>query len=521
MKIHSTCQNPRANRNRFLRQVGNDSVQSNAASPAQAAWRTDNKVRPAILVLLLLSSIMSTSCKSLKQAPEAIQPPAPIYSGVVGNSAVDRSLLLPASSGYDKQSLTFSAGGQHYAYIAGTKVVLDAVPGQPFSRCSGAEFSPDGRLFFWAVREGKIVLSAAGQTIPTSLVNQGSLVFAKDGDHWAAYGAASESQIVVYEDGKEVGHYSDISAPAFSENGNHMAFLAAENGRTELIVDGKATVSFDPPKVKSSMMLRSFLYGPNMSMLTAVHYGGTTSLLLTQDANGWTFFKDGQPMASYLGNVWGGGDYRLIGFGGFEEASSTLAYSFVAAEDGPVAAWWERPSGKGAQWRVAINGKPADAMSFPNFWSSSRPVLSRDGKHLAYAADSAAGDSKNATVWVIWDGKKLGPYKNVWGIRLTTDGAHLAYAASDESSKADWAYYLDGKPFGGRYESVYPPAFSSSGRHVAWRAEREKKQILVIDGQEIATVNDVIWGPEVADSGASAWAVLDGSDVVKIATKIK
>jgi len=95
------------------------------------------------------------------------------------------------------------------------------------------------------------------------------------------------------------------------------------------------------------------------------------------------------------------------------------------------------------------------------------------------------------------------------------------YAASDGSSKADWTYYLDGKPFGGKYESVYPPAFSSNGRHIAWRAEREKKQVLAIDGQEIATFDNVILGPEVADSGASAWAVLDGSNVVKIATKIK
>jgi len=521
MKLVSPGQIEETHPDHHPEQAGNTSLQTNPASPAKHNWRSRAKARTAILALLLSPLIAGTSCRSLKQAIAAIQPPAPIYSGTIGNSNVDRTALLPASTGYDKESLTFSEGGKHYAYIGGSRVVLDGAAGRTFSRCTGVEFSPDGQLFYWALDGQKIVLSAAGQTIATPLVNQGSIVFAKDGSHWAAYGAMSESQIIVYRDGREVGRYSDISRPAFSEDGNHLSFLAVEGGKTELIVDGKATGFFESPKVKSSMMLRSSVYGPNMQMQTAVLYGGNTSLVLAQDANGWTYYKDGQPMTSYLGNVWGGGDYRLIGFAGFEDASSTLAYSFVTAEDAPVAAWWERPSGKGAQWRVAVNGKPADTTSFPEFWSSSKPVLSRDGKHLAYAANSASGGSKDTTVWVVWDGKKLGPYRNVWGIRLTSDGSHLAYAASDGSSKVDWSYYLDGKLFGGKYESVYPPAFSFNGRHIAWRAEREKKQVLVVDGQEIATVDGVTWGPEVADSGASDWAVIDGSNVVKIATKLK
>ena len=75
-------------------------------------------------------------------------------------------------------------------------------------------------------------------------------------------------------------------------------------------------------------------------------------------------------------------------FWGKIRSTRKIIYSFTVAEDAPAAAWWERPAGRGASWRIVLNGKPADTMSFPNFWSSSRPVLSRDGTYLAYAADS-------------------------------------------------------------------------------------------------------------------------------------
>ncbi len=483
-------------------------------------------VRPTLLLLLVLCIALSTAaCSSAKQAIEAALPPAAIYSGRIGNSSVTRSVLFAPPSVFAKDTLVLSDDGKHYAYVSGAsgaqRIVLDGVPGQEFSRCSTPKFSPEDKLFYWAVAGGKIVLSANGHTISTPLDGEGFIEFSKAGSHWAAYGADSNS-IVLYQDGQDVRHYDDISFPEFSSDGKHLAFLAIQNGRMQLIVDGKPSASFDQPKVKSSMLFRAFSNGPNMSMLTAVHYGGAASIeQLVQDANGWTVYKDAQPIASYLRNIWGGGDYKLIDFSGFEDAPSILAYSFTVADDAPVAAWWERPAGKGASWRIALNGKPADTMSFPNFWSSSRPVLSHDGKHVAYAADPETSESKKPSILVIGDGTKFGSYANVWGIRLTNDGKHLAYAASDGASKPEWSYYLDGKPFGPRFDSVYPPVLAANGRHVAWRAIRDKKQILVVDGQEVAVAEVVVWGPRVEDSGKTEWAIRDESNFVRITSELK
>lgn len=508
---------------------------ANSASDRLPEKRNPLPIRLLFPVFASLSIAFISSCKSYKQVMAVVQPPAPIYSGVIGSSSLVRSVLLTPSSGFDKDSLVFSDDGKHYAYVSGPsgaqRIVLDGVPGQQFFRCSTPRFSPADRLFFWAVNGGKIILSADNRAIPTPLRSEGYLEFSKDGAHWAAYGAEPESQngnvitagsIVLYEDGQEVGRYDDVSFPEFSRDGKHLAFLSMQNGRMYLVVDGKLSATFDQPKVKSSMMFRAFVNGSNMSMFTSVHYGGNTSLQeLVQDANGWTIYKDGQPVASYLQNIWGGGDYRLLVFSGFEDAASILAYSFTVAEDAPVALWWEHPPGKGASWRVALNGKPADTMTFPNFWSSSRPVLSHDGKHLAYAADSEPAGSKKSTVYVIADRTRFGPYGNVWGIRFTDDGKHLGYAASVGSGKTNWSYYLDGKPFGMKFDSVYPQAFSPNGRHVAWHASRDEKQILVVDGEEVATTEDVVWGPDVSDSGETSWAVRNESNIVRITTKIK
>lgn len=483
---------------------------------------------------IVLTALFPVACRLANQVAAAVQPAAQIYSGVTGHSSLSRAVFLAPTSGFDKDSLVFSDDGKHDAWISGSpgaqRIVADGVPGQIFSRCSGPTFSPADKLFYWAIAANRIVLVADNQVIQTPLAGEGSLDFSADGKHWVAFGAEPETQngstimagsIAVYEDGLQIGRYDDVSYPAFSADGKHLAFVAMQDDRMRLIVDGKVSLTFDAPKVQSSMLFRAFVNGPNMFMLTSVHYGGDSLIALVQDANGWTIINNGRPVSSYLQNIWGGGNYQIIAFSGHDADPSVFAWSLTVAESAPMASWWEHPSGKGAPWRVVLNGQPADAFTYPSFWPSGRPVLSQDGKHLAYAADSGSTQDTKATVFVVSDGIRHGPYVNVWGIQFTTNGRHLAYAASDGSGKTDWSYYLDGKPFGEKYTSVFPPHFSSNGRHVAWQAIREGKQVLVVDGEEVGTTDQVFWGPEVLDSGATNWVVRDGATVARVTTKLK
>jgi ankyrin repeat protein len=451
-------------------------------------------------------------------------------------ASVERSEIATLPTDYIKGSLVLSPDRKHYAFALGPsgvqRIVCDGVEGETFKACSLPIFSPTGQLFFWAVRDGKVLLSANGRVIETSLAGEGAIVFSKDGAHWVAFGAElgqrsvktiTPGTIVMFADSVEIARYSDITYPDFSRDGKHFAFLALDDDeRMSLVVDGKVSTKFDKPTVECSFIMRASVRGPNVHVQASAHYlnnGGIVALV--RDAKGWTVYKEGEALNSYPQDVWGGGGYTVMTFKGFDDAASIHGRSLVVAETAPVAAWWERPSGKGALWRVVIDGKPADSINAPNFWSAQPPVLSRDGKRIAYAVDFASAEGKKSDVHVIVDGIKNGPYSHVWGIRFSDDGKHFTYAASDGSEGDAWSYYRDGKPFANKYRNVYPPAFSLNGEHVAWKATRDKKQVLVLDGEEVATTEDALWGPEMDESGATSWVVREGNKVIRIAAKTK
>jgi len=387
----------------------------------------------------------------------------------------------------------FSPDGKQYAFLVGSsgsqRLFYNSVEIQEFSSYSRPIFSPTGKLFFWGLKDGKVILSADGRIIPTSLAGEGAIVFSKDGSRWSAFGAELE--------------------------------IDAEE-QMSLVVDGKVSTKFDKPKVECSFIMRAAVRGPNVHVQSSVHYLSDGDIVaLVRDTNGWTVYKKGKVLNSYLQNVWGGGGYTIMKFKGFDDEASIHGRSLVIAKNAPVAAWWERPSGKSASWRVVVDGKPADSINSPNFWSAQPPVLSSDGKRIAYATHLALTEGSKTDVYVIVDGFKYGPYAHVWGIHFSDDAKHFAYAASDGSTDDSWSYYVDGKPYASKYSSVYPPVLSVDGKHVAWKARRDKKQVLAVDGEEVGTAEEVLWGPDIQESGATSWVIREGTKVLKIIATIK
>lgn len=441
-------------------------------------------------------------------------------------------VVLPTN--YAKGSLVISSDAKHHAFVTGSsgsqRVVRDGVESDEFQACSLPVFSPTGKVFFWGVKDRKVVLSADGKIIPTSFESEGSLRFSEDGAHWVAYGAepmekggrtVTPGSIVVIIDGVESGKYADISTPSFSRDGQHVAWLVLDTDqRMSLVMDQKVSTTFEKPKIKCSFIMKASVQGPNMHMLSSARFMADGNLIaLAQDANGWTVYKAGKPVSSYGMNVWGGGGYStmFLSFDGSDSAAAVHARSLVISEEAAVAAWWERPAGKDASWRVVIDGKAADTFMFAELWSAQPPVLSRDGKRIAYAADFAAKGSKKQEVHVVVDGTKNGPYAHAWGVRFSDDGKHYAYAASDGTDGDAWSYFLDGKAISpAKYSSAYGPVLSADGKHVAWKAERDKKVVLVLDGNEVATAEDVVWGPEVDKSGAAKWIIREGTKVIRV-----
>jgi len=453
-------------------------------------------------------------------------------------AGVERTEIATLPASYAKGSLVLSLDGKHYAFVivpsGSQRILCDGIESQEFEACSLPIFSPTSKLFFWGMKDGKVLLSADGRIIPTSLAGEGAIVFSKDGTRWMAFGSELEKRnsnsitpggIVMFLDGVEVGKYADISYPNFSSDGKNVAWLALDaDEKMSLIVDGKVSTAFEKPRVNCSFIMAAAIRGPNMHMQSSAQYMSDGELVtLARDANGWTVYKADKAISSYGMVVWGGGGYAThwLGFDGSDTAAEIHARSLVIAKDAPIIAWWERPSGKDTLWHVVVDGKPADSINCEKFWSSQPPVLSCDGKRIAYAAKFASVDGKKTDVYVIVDGIKNGPYAHVWGICFSNDGKHFAYAASDGSEGDAWSYYLDGKPFAHKYSSVYPPELSANGKHIAWKATRDKKQVLAVDGEEVGTMEGVLWGPEIQESGATNWIVSENNKVLKITATIK
>ena len=292
---------------------------------------------------------------------------------------VVRSDFLTLPGNYDDGSMEFSSDGAHYAYATGLKggrtIVDDGVAIQPTGNIGSPIFSPSGKLFFWIISDGVANLYADGTVVPTAFGGNNEIVFSKDGSHWAALGGerlvrggadVSKLMAMLYVDGKLVGRYSDFSLPDFSPDGKHTAFLALEsNERMSLMVDGQTIKTFEKPKAESSFIFNTTIPGPNLTKQAAVHYLSDGKLLvLARDAAGWTVYKDDKALASYPGEVWGGGGYAIhwLNFKGSEGVAWMQFGSLALAKQAPASAWWEQRAGQSNAWRVVVDGRPVDSI---------------------------------------------------------------------------------------------------------------------------------------------------------------
>lgn len=119
------------------------------------------------------------------------------------------------------------------------------------------------------------------------------------------------------------------------------------------------------------------------------------------------------------------------------------------------------------------------------------PVLSADGKHLAYAA------RKGEKWFVVTDGQQGGAYNNARDLVFSADGKHLAYAAQRGGK---WFAVIDGRE-SEEFDEVKilsetsgRPVFSPNGDRAAYSARKGGKWFLVVDGQAGAPA-DHVTGP--------------------------
>ena len=121
------------------------------------------------------------------------------------------------------------------------------------------------------------------------------------------------------------------------------------------------------------------------------------------------------------------------------------------------------------------------------------PVLSRDGRHLAYITLL-----RGQKPCVVVDGHAGAKYDNIAGVVLTADGKRVAYEAWKGQKKF---VVVDGQA-GAEYDEIGKgtPIFSPDGKRVGYEAVKGDKWLVVVDGQAGAQ-NDAIAGITFSPDG--------------------
>lgn len=443
---------------------------------------------------------------------------------------------LPAT--YRRGSVAVARDGRTVAWIDaradGMRVVAGGIEGPPWADVLTPKPAPRGGLVgYWAtdtkaVEPPPVSLVVGGPPVRTGFVRPGVLVFAPDGKRWAAAGGLVDPSgpdrrgpVAVLVDGREAGRFADTSAPAFSPDGRHVAWLAEQDGGgLAVVVDGtvRREIAQAVPDVSPAMKLQNA--GPTLGPHMLIQWMADASLLvLAPGPDGWALTRDDRRLGVWpqarlerSGNV-------AFDFGDrFAEAPAIASASVSAAELAPVVAWWERLPGAAERWRVARDGSAVDDVVCQSYLASQPPpTLSPDGAHVAYGCRLHADDTSPQTV-VVRDGERFGPYWGVYGVAVADDGT-VAYAATDDAPTVFprmWRYRVEGRPRGPRVQEAWRPRLDPAGERLAWEATPEKASYLGLDATPVSRFDEVYWGPEFVAPQQVAWVVRRGRKIARI-----
>ncbi len=458
---------------------------------------------------------------------------ATLVAGCTRDPVIEKTRLGRLPLRYRTNSIAIAPDGWAYAVVAtgpeNDQVVSTAGVEPPHPLGLAISFLPKShRFFYWVspTREDKKVYRfvANGQVIPTDAVLPGPVAFSADGSRWVVTvlkptetpGTVGAIELVA--NGETIGSYDDATAPSISPDGTHVAFLGARGKTVTLFVDGEPRQTFPQPTVPCAVEAAAAARHPDLPSRHAVRYLADGSLLVvTRDADGWGIYRDGTRIASYTLSTQDSTTDECRG------ASFLAVPSIRAAADSPDVYWWERIAGDAELWRVVRNGRPVDDVICDEPWRRHPPETSPDGRHVLYPCavvkDRVQGGKE---VYVVHDGRRHGPYQEVWGPAFSANGQHTSWAAAGIADKRPWGVYVDGERRADGFEMVWRPRVADDGTSVAWEAKfrPEGRGFLGIDDRVIGSFDEILWGPEFEAEGRVAWVIRRGRSLTRVSAPV-
>jgi hypothetical protein len=196
-------------------------------------------------------------------------------------------------------------------------VYVDGMPSKPYDSVgNNIEFSPDGKrhLFQASDRNGDflVVNGVEGKRFPS--IDENSYKFTPDGRTVHVVKIAGESYVVI--DDKPGQSYDWVSEPVFNRDGSSMAYVAEENDKRFVVVNGKKGKEYKDIDWFPSFGQNGVLYYVGKNDRAELNYGDTTVALddlrsigtssenkrvtyVAKDSAGWGAFVDHKRVASF------------------------------------------------------------------------------------------------------------------------------------------------------------------------------------------------------------------------------
>ena len=362
------------------------------------------------------------------------------------------------------------------------QLLFDGKLGPKFHTIQAVDYNTEHLDIYLAI-EGpdKMVYVINGEKQKVYEVAAG-LITSPDGKHYA-YATMTDGpegeqwQIVL--DGKEQPSYEALGKDSlhFSPDSQRFAYTAFRDEEWYAVVDGQEQedCNFIPGKelaFSSDSKHVGYLDGDNVFWRSVVD-GRKTTGRPAKSAEQFAFGPDGK--AYYIG-LQHNGSACCIGYDGTEELEFDKIRALTFPQAGADFAYiGTKKTGDRSSDQVVFNGKPGkeyERVQYLQFTPAGKLiyVANQDDKHF-----------------LVSDGMEGSKYDTVRELRVSPDGTHLAMRVKKEDRDL---IVLDGQeiasyPYDGIFfaECDASLVFSPEQNHLAYFAQREGKKFLVVDGR--------------------------------------
>jgi hypothetical protein len=378
----------------------------------------------------------------------------------------------PALEGFGINGLSFSPDSAHLAYVGrdveGWRAYIDGVPGPIFTMIgeSPIVWSGDSKRHAYFASDGTNwipVVDSVART-PRGGVRSDGIVFSPDSQHWAFVALEEKSHSCIIDDAALCTHEGiALGSPVLSDGGRWACvFLEGEEAR--ICIDGK-----DAATAFSAEDTRVPFFSPDGAHVALEYKSGEV----------WRVMIDGEPQP---------GDYEFIpdGIGTFSPDGRLV----VIAKD--AAGWHLFADG------VAL-GENFDTPLAP-------PTFSPDGRHIALAAIRAGVHV------VMIDGRVVASAGGVLGGTPFFNCEGRPIYALDDNGK--WRLAYEGA-LGAPYDNMAGLCSSPDSRHIAYLADRDGAQVMIVDGVESTPVDAFLGYPVFRDGKVEVLA-LKGDKLLRL-----